>query len=283
MYSMPLQHKLLILTDLDGTLLDYFTYSLNQASESLEVLQELDVPIIVISSKTRAEIDYMLNRSNFSGIFASENGSAVFIDRDLGLKFTQTSYVSGSFSVIQLGQSYARIIDTIRQAKVYCDADVRGFADMSAKEVAHITGLDLEAAERAKQREFSEPVLFHGSREQLIKFQGYLKDSGLSWLMGGRFLHVLGQCDKGLAAQIIINLFTANFPITPWKTVGLGDGPNDIPLLQVVNVPVLVARPDNSYTELPTELNSRVMKAPGVGPEGWNNTILHLLRKEGLL
>ncbi|MBN1636607.1 MAG: HAD-IIB family hydrolase [Deltaproteobacteria bacterium] len=280
---MPLQHKLLILTDLDGTLLDYFTYSINQALESLELLQELDVPVVVVSSKTRAEIEYMLNISNLSGIFASENGSAVFIAHDLGLKFIQTSYVSGSFSVIQLGQSYARIIDTIRQAKVYCGADIRGFADMSIKEVARITGLDIEAAERAKQREFSEPVIFNGSREQLIKFQDFLKESGLSWLMGGRFLHVLGQCDKGLAAQIIINLFTLNFPSTPWKTVGLGDGPNDIPLLQTVDVPVLVARPDNSYTELPTELNSRVIKAPGIGPEGWNNAILQLLRKGVLL
>ena len=46
----------LIFTDLDGTLLDHATYSFNDAKEMLSYLKLNDIPLIIITSKTKHEI-----------------------------------------------------------------------------------------------------------------------------------------------------------------------------------------------------------------------------------
>lgn len=46
----------IVFTDLDGTLLDHNTYSYTEASEGMQLLNENDIPLILVSSKTYSEI-----------------------------------------------------------------------------------------------------------------------------------------------------------------------------------------------------------------------------------
>jgi len=48
--------QLLVFTDLDGTLLTHEGYSWQPAAPALERLRQLDIPLILNSSKTAAEI-----------------------------------------------------------------------------------------------------------------------------------------------------------------------------------------------------------------------------------
>ena len=48
---------LVVFTDLDGTLLDHETYSCSPAQEALDLLERKRIPLILCSSKTRAEIE----------------------------------------------------------------------------------------------------------------------------------------------------------------------------------------------------------------------------------
>src|SRR5262245_50293684 len=47
----------LVFTDLDGTLLDADTYSYEAASPALERLRERGTPLVMVTSKTRAEVE----------------------------------------------------------------------------------------------------------------------------------------------------------------------------------------------------------------------------------
>ena len=49
--------KIIVFTDLDGTLLHPRTYSFEAAMPALKLIKEKDVPLILCSSKTRAEIE----------------------------------------------------------------------------------------------------------------------------------------------------------------------------------------------------------------------------------
>ena len=51
------QRAMVVFTDLDGTLLDKKTYSFEAAREALTELRARNIPLIVVSSKTRAEIE----------------------------------------------------------------------------------------------------------------------------------------------------------------------------------------------------------------------------------
>ena len=58
----------LVFTDLDGTLLDHRIYSFEDALPALDFCRKTHVPVILISSKTRAEMD-------LASLSAGANGS----------------------------------------------------------------------------------------------------------------------------------------------------------------------------------------------------------------
>ena len=60
-------------------------------------------------------------------------------------------------------------------------------------------------------------------------------------------------------------------------TIALGDSLNDLPLLQEADYPVLVQKKDGSY-ESGMDIPG-LIRAEGIGPEGWKNSILALRSK----
>jgi mannosyl-3-phosphoglycerate phosphatase len=69
--------KLVIFSDLDGTLLDRDTYSFEPARPALRLIKERDIPLVLSSSKTRAEIELHRRRLENHHPFTSENGGGV--------------------------------------------------------------------------------------------------------------------------------------------------------------------------------------------------------------
>ena len=82
MPSTTTTRKLVIFTDLDGTLLDRNTYSFEPAQSTLHLIKQKNIPLVLSSSKTRAEIEFYRRRLENDHPFISENGGAVFIPRD---------------------------------------------------------------------------------------------------------------------------------------------------------------------------------------------------------
>lgn len=270
------QKNLLVFTDLDGTLLDYHTYSLQAAMPALNLFRENHIPLIVSSSKTRAEIEPMLDLPAMSDVFIVENGSAVFFRRSLGLDPGEAATPFGDYDVLILGQRYDRILEVIHGAEERCGIKIRGFSRMSAVEIAAATGLDTASAVRAKQREFSEPFVFEGDCSRFFEFISVLEDHGLTCTAGGRFHHVLGPCDKGMAIKKVAAIYKRNYPATHWKTICLGDSANDISMLKAADVAVIIRRHDGSFMEYVPDHDQEVVRPSGIGPAGWNEAMLSL-------
>ncbi|MFH1490792.1 MAG: HAD-IIB family hydrolase, partial [Pseudomonadota bacterium] len=68
----------MIFTDLDGTLLDHETYEWKEAEPALNRCKLLRIPLILVSSKTRAEINVIRNELGLTAPFISENGGGIF-------------------------------------------------------------------------------------------------------------------------------------------------------------------------------------------------------------
>ncbi len=71
--------KTVIFSDLDGTLLDAVRYSFNDALPALSLIQAHGVPLVLCSSKTRAEIEACRQRMHNFHPFITENGGGIFI------------------------------------------------------------------------------------------------------------------------------------------------------------------------------------------------------------
>lgn len=272
--------SLLIFTDLDGTLLDFYSYSGEVSRPALNAIKRLNIPLVIATSKTGIEVEHLLDIPCISKIFITENGSGIFLPKGFKIPEGMDSYVLDNYQVIQLGPSYSEVLSKISQAKRASGVQIKGFSAMNPGEIASLTGLDIESANRAKKRDFSEPFVFDGGKRDLGRFVEVINNLGLSCIKGDRFYHVIGNVDKGKAAKIILKIYKDRFPGVNWKTIALGDSPNDVPLFRVVDLPILIRRPDNSYVELPNSIRGRVIRTPNVGPQGWNDVMLDLLDKE---
>ena len=59
-------------------------------------------------------------------------------------------------------------------------------------------------------------------------------------------------------------------------SIGLGDGLNDLPLLRELEHPVLVRKEDGTH-DADVSL-SGLLRTEGIGPAGWNEAVLELLK-----
>jgi len=266
--------KLIIFTDLDGTLLDS-AYSFEAALAALSLIKEKSIPLIICSSKTLPEIEhYRKKLCNFHP-FISENGGGVFVPKgyfgfqlsDSGLQIEEEK----QYHLIRLGAKY----DDLRKALADLREEgfsVKGFGDMSVEEISTLTGLGIEEAEMAKKRDFDEPFVFAGGEEDVRKLSDCIKKKGFNFTQG-RFFHILGNSDKGKAVSILIDLFKKGYGNV--VTAAIGDSPNDIPMLEIVDYPVIVRKRDGGYDD---RINiPGLLRADGIGPAGWNKIITDLI------
>jgi len=262
----------LIFTDLDGTLLDSETYSYEKSLAAINRLKENAIPIIFCSAKTRAEQEIYRRELGLFHPFIVENGGAIFIPRAyFPFPFDYHKAVH-DLLVIELAIPHSRVRKLLAKIGKENDLRFRGVGDMSAAEVAEITGLNLEFAKLAKQREYDEPVEFDPSGERdLSKFLAKLGEAGLSWAYGGRLYHVMRGGDKGKAVEILSGLYRKMWGEI--RTVGLGNGLNDLPMLSQVDIPILVQKRDYSWEDMNLP---RLCKVQGVGPEGWSRAIVEI-------
>lgn len=264
--------SLVIFSDLDGTLLDAKTYSFEKALSALDFIKRLGVPLILCSSKTRVEIEYYRAKLSNPHPFVSENGGGIFVPQGyFGPSLLRDAERDGEYDVIRLGARYPELRSALSGLKAG-GFPLTGFGDMSVQEVADLAHMTRDEAAMAKQRDFDEPFVFHGPEEELPRLFSEIIRKRFTYTKG-RFFHILGNSDKGRAVSILTELYSAQYGDI--ETIALGDSPNDLPMLEKVDIPVVVQREDGSYDpaiDLPN-----VIKASGIGPEGWNRAVLEIL------
>ena len=256
--------RLLIFTDLDGTLLDYYTYSHEAVKPLVNRLTQSGIAVITCTSKTRAEAEYYRYLLDLDTPFIVENGGAIFISQDYFPFEYEYQRRSDGYNVIELGMPYAEVKRRLDAARKKNELPLRGFGDMSDDEVAELTGLDRASAGRARQREYGETLDLNGLEADLRPILDIMTEAGLEWTRGSRLYSVAQGSDKGKATGMLIDLYKRQSGRV--QTIGLGDSPNDAPMLKIVDYPVLVQKPGSYWEELAVPNLTRVK---GIGPEGW--------------
>ncbi|WP_456267950.1 HAD-IIB family hydrolase [Kushneria sp. AK178] len=266
------QSPLLVFTDLDGSLLDHVTYDYTPAMAWLKRLKARSVPLIINTSKTAAEVMVLHQALGLGAPFITENGAAIYLPAFWCLDETPDER---GWADIVLGESYRRIRSVLEAVRNTERFRFRGFGDFSIEEVAEHTGLKAPDAELAHLRDASEPLIWEDSDEALERFQRLLIGAGLSLSRGGRFYHVLGDnTSKGRAIAWLVDryhLLKGQRPLT----VGLGDGPNDVAMLESVDRAVLIRGEHNLDIHIAdtVQLYTTTQK----GPAGWSEGLDHWL------
>ena len=204
-----------VVTDVDGTLMDH-NYDLTPAKETINSLQELSIPVILCTSKTAAEVKLIRKELNLTDPYIVENGAAIYGET--------LRNVNGK---IILGEKYKvleGILNTISKEIGYRLTPLNKLSD---DEATALTGLKGQSLTLMRDRHWSMPFL--NPPEKLEeKINICCKSLNVLILKGNRMSHLLSiNSDKGKAMNALKNYF--NKPNI--KIIGLGDSPNDLPLL----------------------------------------------------
>jgi mannosyl-3-phosphoglycerate phosphatase len=257
-----------VLTDLDGTLLDHETYSWEAARPALERLELSGIPWILVTSKTRAEVELWRKQLGNRHPFVVENGAAAFVPRGYFQFQVPGATERDNYEVLEWGKRYEHIVSCLQEASRRSRCPVRGFHEMTAEEVSFTSNLPLEQAALAKLREYDEPFLILDLRN-VGRLLHAIEKLGLRWTKGRRFFHITDESDKARAVITLQQLFERAHGSV--ETIGLGDAANDASFLKVVTVPVLV----RGLTKLRAAARGILTEQPG--PAGWNQTLLKMI------
>lgn len=270
--QIPTPLPLLILTDMDGTLLDHDTYSFADALPALERCRAAAIPVVPNTSKTRTELIALRDRLENTDPFIIENGSAICIpDQQIHLHGEETSYDEG-FVELPLGVPIEEVHKILAPLRTRFKFET--FSDWTLDQLVANTGLSREEAESACLRRYSEALLWKDSDKKKEEFIELLKQQGLHALQGGRFLSVLGaEADKGAALERLKQLYRPVLGDTP-TVIALGDSHNDEAMLNAADIAVVIANPK---ARPPQVEGPEVIYSKATGPAGWNEVIQTLL------
>ena len=270
--------QIVVVTDIDASLLEAGTRSLSDERAALNFLAERSIPLIINSSRSRAEIERLHHTLDIVMPFISEHGSALFLPHQCLPFVPHNARTAVGGHVIEFGQRYYQVVDTLRLVCRELHIDVVGFAELSIDEVARELDISSAEAQLVKLREYTELFRIEdGSDATLSRLFKALRRRGLRCYQRGRHYLVSATPNRAESLQTLKSL---------WKRawgehvmVGLGDSEDDVSWLQFVDVPIFV---ENGRSGIPARVLSKlptVRLTERPGRQGWSDAIFEFVGK----
>jgi mannosyl-3-phosphoglycerate phosphatase family protein len=259
----------LVFSDMDGTLLNHHDYRVEAAMPMLKQLEEDHIPVIFNTSKTFAELSSLVKQLNNRHPFIVENGSAIAVPED----YFDASFQRQEFAQARQHSGYRVIVKgcDIQSINSYLEEeqpDAINFVQCSIEEAIQLTGLSASEVRAAQSRQYSVPLCF-ADRQLEKEFSAKAVSAGFGILKGGRFLHVLGRCDKG-SSMLYLKQVYARFCGKTMTVIALGDSQNDEDMLEQSDVAVIVKSPSNAEIHL---CRNEPIYTQEYAPEGWSEGV----------
>ena len=263
----------IISTDLDASLLDG-NYVWDGAKAALKVIAEAGIPLILNSSKTLAEMHFYSQALRLSTPLIAENGTVIAFPKSMEWMPDSVDIEDG-YGLLRSSMNRTKILDIAHELRNSKGYNFIGFNDSTAEELADRLGLEIEAAKAALKRYGTEPIVWKDSDEALIAFKGALENEGITLIRGGHFYHLMPVgASKGAAMQSVRDFYQKESAEFTWKTLAIGDSPNDLSMLELADEALVIPNPFNGTLQLK---RSDYTIADASGPSGWGDAVIKLL------
>lgn len=265
--------SLVVITDVDGTLIDHNTHEWDAARAWLTRLEAHQVPVVLCSSKTAAELTGLQKVLGLDGQpFIAENGAVISLDASWSDHPDYPRLLTGARH-----EEIRTLLEQLRDAHGYKFTTV---SDVDEQTLSEWSGLTPKMAALAKLQEASETLIWRDSDPQLAAFTAALSENGLMMIEGGRFWHVLDQQGgKDQAIAWLMKQYRQRRG-NDLVTLGLGDAPGDAPLLDATDYTVVVKGYSRNAVTLKQDTPERVYRTAEYGPAGWSEGLTHFLGEQ---
>ena len=229
-----------IVTDIDGTLMDH-SYDLAPAKETINWLRTLKIPVIPCTSKTASEVRLIRKDLGLKDPYIVENGGAIYGENSDGNQWE-----------IILGKSYKSLEQILVRLSEDINYNLRPLNDLSDQEATDLTGLSGNSLSLMRDRHWSMP--FINPPESLeIKLRKYCENYKVNVYRGNRMSHLLAENSNKGKAILKLKEVSKNVNV---EIIGLGDSPNDLPLLENSKYKIIIPSKSGPNKRLINSLNS---------------------------
>ena len=255
-----------IVSDVDGTLMDH-SYDLTPAKETIKLLQKSSIPVILCTSKTASEVKVIREELKLQDPYIVENGAAIYGE----------SLEKGE---IILGKKYELLEEILNLISKEIDYKLIPLNNLSDQEATKLTGLTGNSLNLMRERHWSMPFLNPPCFLE-DRINNCCERFKVDIFKGNRMSHLLSKnSNKGKAINALKE-YSDNQNV---NIIGLGDSPNDLPLLLNADYRIVIPGVDGPNLSLLNKLKGfKFTLASEPNGYGWKNEINKLINKLGLL
>ena len=256
--------SLWVVSDVDGTLMDH-SYDLTPAKETIKTLQKLFIPVILCTSKTASEVEVIRKELNLTDPYIVENGAAIYGE--------SLKKVNGK---IILGKKYEILEEILNSISKEIDHKLIPLNNLTDQEATDLTGLKGNSLTLMRDRHWSMPFL-NPPNVLEEKIKTHCQSFNVEVYRGNRMSHLLSKnSNKGKAINALKE-YSNNQNI---QIIGLGDSPNDLPLLLKSDIKIVIPGIEGPNLKLLDQLkNLEFILASEPNGYGWKNEINKLIHK----
>jgi mannosyl-3-phosphoglycerate phosphatase len=267
-----------IFTAVEGSLLDSASASSwSGASEALDEIARRRIPLVLVTSGTRAELEPLREKMEHGHPFITESGGGIFLADGYFSQRLEGAVRVARYFCIPFGRPYAETTAAAEELAEETGANIVGYSQMTARELARNTGQSVRQAELARQREFSERFFFAGDVDAVTAdFERKARASKWDVVRGDPFWELHSGNDEARALRHLMGLYRASLH-THLHAVAIGSSARDLPLLGAADQAIVLPRRGQEVDPALALKLPKAIHGDAPGPKGWNQAVLIML------
>lgn len=219
----------LLLTDLDGTVLNRFTYQWEGNEARIRTLIHSGIPVIFSSSKTAAEQQALCEDLAVPVPFFSENGSAFHVPLNWTVQFPAgAEFMWQEIPLVPAGFSIQKVRD---QLVGRLPGSIRLMTTLSDEELARLTGLTVGMASKARKKTYTDTLMLATGQGVSFMPADWLQSMNVQAEPGTRYVTIRhAGAGKDHAVSYLRTWLKETHRVSLYL-VAAGDGDNDLGML----------------------------------------------------
>jgi mannosyl-3-phosphoglycerate phosphatase family protein len=268
--------RLVVVTDIDDSLLEPGARALPSERAALDFLTDRGIPLVINSSRTHAEIERIQETLRLLTPSISEHGSALFIPLGSFPSIPDRAARAVGGHVIEFGRPYHEVVEAVRNTSSDLGVEIIGFADLTIEDAARELGVTDVEAQLAKLREYTELIRIADETDaRRSHVLNALRRRGLRCWPIGRHHLVTATRDRAESLLTLKALWRHAWGEPPC-IVGVGNSEDDVTWLRYADVAVIVQNDHNGVARILSKLpTARVSQRPG--RVGWSDAIVEFV------
>ena len=247
--------------------------------EFLGALEEVSVPCVWVTSRTRLQIDLAIRKVGQSAPFIAEGGAGAYLPEDYFHLKPSRSTRLGRFTCIPVATTQPAAMNALDQLAGDTNVEVVPLRTLSPRELSQNTGVPQREAELFRQRDFDEFFFFAGASEtEIAEFQAEASRRKLQVRPRGNLWSLAVGASVITCVRELSGLYERSLRTRPFN-IALATGEEAAALFSNCNRAIFLKERSHAGPPPTTASGPTPLELPLQAPETWERALEAVLAK----